>query len=80
MHNRRNSAQSELYRAAPTSLSIQDSERLTLTVDCQRNKDSLFRDALEKGIEIRQRSITIGSWEIAALKSAYEGALESYVR
>jgi phosphoribosylformylglycinamidine synthase len=35
---------------------------------------------IEKGIEIRQRSITLGSWEIAALKSAYEGALESYVR
>jgi phosphoribosylformylglycinamidine synthase II len=35
---------------------------------------------IEKGIEIRQRSITLGSWEIAALRAAYEGALESYVR
>jgi phosphoribosylformylglycinamidine synthase len=35
---------------------------------------------IEKGIEIRQRTITLGSWEIAALKSAYDGALESYVR
>ncbi len=35
---------------------------------------------IEKGIEIRQRQITLGAWEIAALKSAYEGALESYVR
>ncbi|HTS28934.1 MAG TPA: phosphoribosylformylglycinamidine synthase subunit PurL [Bryobacteraceae bacterium] len=35
---------------------------------------------IEKGIEIRQRTITLGSWEIAALRSAYEGALESYVR
>ncbi len=35
---------------------------------------------IEKGIEIRQRTITLGSWEIAALKSAYDGALETYVR
>src|SRR5262249_49865186 len=32
---------------------------------------------IEKGIEIRQRSITLGSWEIAALKQAYDHALES---
>jgi hypothetical protein len=35
---------------------------------------------IEKEIEIRQRTVTLGSWEIAALKSAYDGALESYVR
>jgi len=35
---------------------------------------------IEKGIEIRQRTMTLGSWEIAALKAAYEGALEGYVR
>ena len=35
---------------------------------------------IEKEIEIRQRTVTLGSWEIAALKSAYEGALESYVK
>jgi phosphoribosylformylglycinamidine synthase II len=35
---------------------------------------------IEKGIEIRQRNVTLGSWEIAALKSAYDGALETYVR
>ncbi|MGA7240576.1 MAG: phosphoribosylformylglycinamidine synthase subunit PurL [Bryobacteraceae bacterium] len=32
---------------------------------------------IEKGIEIRQRSITLGSWEIAALKHAYDQALET---
>ncbi len=32
---------------------------------------------IEKGIEIRQRSITLGSWEIAVLKQAYEQALET---
>jgi len=31
---------------------------------------------IEKGIEIRQRSMTLGSWEIATLKNAYETALE----
>ena len=35
---------------------------------------------IEKGIEIRQRTITLGAWEIAVLKSAYEGAMETYVR
>jgi len=35
---------------------------------------------IEKGIELRQRNVTLGSWETAALKSAYDGALETYVR
>jgi phosphoribosylformylglycinamidine (FGAM) synthase-like enzyme len=35
---------------------------------------------IEKGLEIRQRTVTLGSWEIAALKAAYERAFESYVR
>jgi phosphoribosylformylglycinamidine synthase len=32
---------------------------------------------IEKGIEIRQRSNTLGSWETAALKQAYDRALET---
>jgi phosphoribosylformylglycinamidine synthase len=35
---------------------------------------------IEKGIEIRQRAMTLGSWEISSLKSAYSQALETYVR
>jgi phosphoribosylformylglycinamidine synthase len=35
---------------------------------------------IEKGMEIRQRGNTLGSWEISALKSAYREALEAYVR
>jgi phosphoribosylformylglycinamidine synthase subunit PurL len=31
---------------------------------------------IEKGIEIRQRSITLGSWEIAVLKQSYDQSLE----
>jgi phosphoribosylformylglycinamidine synthase len=35
---------------------------------------------IEKGLEIRQRAMTLGSWEIATLKAVYNSALESYVR
>jgi phosphoribosylformylglycinamidine synthase len=35
---------------------------------------------IEKGMEIRQRAMTLGSWEITTLKAVYTGALESYVR
>jgi hypothetical protein len=30
---------------------------------------------MEKGLEIRQRSVTLGSWDIATLKSAYDQQL-----
>jgi phosphoribosylformylglycinamidine synthase subunit PurL len=35
---------------------------------------------IEKGLEIRQRGVTLGSWDVAALKAASEGALEGHVR
>jgi hypothetical protein len=35
---------------------------------------------IEKGLEIRQRSQTLGAWDVAALESAYEQSLESRVR
>jgi phosphoribosylformylglycinamidine synthase len=35
---------------------------------------------IEQGMEIRQRGNTLGSWDIAALRAAYEGALEANVR
>jgi phosphoribosylformylglycinamidine synthase len=35
---------------------------------------------IEKGLEIRQRGVTLGSWEIEALRTAHGEALESYVR
>ena len=34
---------------------------------------------IEKGIEMRQRGVTLGSWDIAALQAAYGHAFESYV-
>jgi phosphoribosylformylglycinamidine synthase subunit PurL len=35
---------------------------------------------IKKGIEIRQRTITLGAWEIGALKTAYTQALEAQVK
>jgi phosphoribosylformylglycinamidine synthase subunit PurL len=35
---------------------------------------------IEKGIEIRQRTITLGSWEIVTLKSIYTHALETHLQ
>jgi phosphoribosylformylglycinamidine synthase len=35
---------------------------------------------IEKGIEIRQRAVTLGSWEISSLKSAYDNALETQLQ
>jgi phosphoribosylformylglycinamidine synthase len=35
---------------------------------------------IDKGIEIRQRTVTLGAWDIAALKSAWEHSLDQHVR
>jgi phosphoribosylformylglycinamidine synthase len=35
---------------------------------------------IEKGIEIRQRAVTLGSWEISNLKSAYDNALATQLQ
>jgi phosphoribosylformylglycinamidine synthase len=35
---------------------------------------------MEKGLEIRQRGVTLGSWEIEPLRAAHGEAFESYVR
>ncbi len=35
---------------------------------------------IERGIEIRQRTMTLGSWDISSLKSVYCQALESHVK
>jgi phosphoribosylformylglycinamidine synthase len=37
-------------------------------------------ETMESGMEIRQRGNTLGSWDIAALKTAFGEALEAYVR
>jgi phosphoribosylformylglycinamidine synthase II len=35
---------------------------------------------IEKGLEIRQRSQTLGAWELSALESSYEQSLETQLR
>ena len=35
---------------------------------------------VERGLEIRQRGVTLGSWEIERLAAAHGEALESHVR
>ena len=35
---------------------------------------------INKGLEIRQRGVTLGSWEIEPLRAAHREALETYVR
>jgi len=37
-------------------------------------------ETMKAGMEIRQRGNTLGSWEIASLRAAYQEALESHVR
>jgi phosphoribosylformylglycinamidine synthase len=37
-------------------------------------------ETMEAGMEIRQHAVTLGSWEIAALKSVFGEALEAHVR
>ncbi len=35
---------------------------------------------IERGLEIRQRSQTLGAWDLATLESAYERSLETHLR
>jgi phosphoribosylformylglycinamidine synthase len=71
-----------LFHEAPSRILISTSQPKRIAEIAKKHEIEcpVVGVTIEKGIEIRQRSITIGSWEIAALKAAYEGALESYVR
>jgi phosphoribosylformylglycinamidine synthase len=40
----------------------------------------LIGSTIEKGLEIRQRGVTLGSWDVASLGAAHGEALETYVR
>jgi phosphoribosylformylglycinamidine synthase II len=70
------------FHEAPSRILISTSQpkRIAAIAEKYEIDAPLVGVTIEKGIEIRQRKLTLGSWEIAALKSAYEGALESYVR
>jgi phosphoribosylformylglycinamidine synthase len=71
-----------MFHEAPSRILISTSnpKRISQIAEKHSIECPVVGTTIEKGIEIRQRSITLGSWEIAALRAAYEGALESYVR
>jgi phosphoribosylformylglycinamidine synthase II len=67
------------FHEAPSRILISTANpRRALTIAAMHGVEApVVGVTIEKGIEIRQRSITLGSWEIAALKQAYDQALES---
>jgi phosphoribosylformylglycinamidine synthase II len=71
-----------MFHEAPSRILISTAhpKRISAIAEKHAVECPIVGTTIEKGIEIRQRSITLGSWEIAALRAAYEGALESYVR
>ena len=71
-----------MFHEAPSRilLSTNNPKRIAAIAEKYEVEAPVVGVTIEKGIEIRQRTITLGSWEIAALKVAYEGALETYVR
>ncbi len=71
-----------LFHEAPSRILIStaDPKRVAAIAKKFEVEAPVVGVTIEKGIEIRQRNVTLGSWEIAALKSAYDGALETYVR
>jgi phosphoribosylformylglycinamidine (FGAM) synthase-like enzyme len=70
------------FHEAPSRIliSTNNAKRVSAIAEKYEVEATVLGVTIEKEIEIRQRTVTLGSWEIAALKSAYDGALESYVR
>jgi phosphoribosylformylglycinamidine synthase len=68
-----------LFHEAPSRILISTANPKRVAVIAQsHNVDApVVGVTIEKGIEIRQRSNTLGSWETAALKQAYDRALET---
>ena len=71
-----------MFHEAPSRILIStaDPKRVAAIAEKFEVEAPVVGVTIEKGIEIRQRNVTLGSWDIAALKSAYDGALETYVR
>jgi phosphoribosylformylglycinamidine synthase subunit PurL len=71
-----------VFHEAPSRILISttDPKRVTAIAKKFEVEAPVVGVTIEKGIEIRQRNVTLGAWDIAALKSAYESAFESYVR
>jgi len=70
------------FHEAPSRILIStaDPKRVTAIAEKYEIEAPVVGVTIEKGLEIRQRTVTLGSWEIAALKSTFERAFESYVR
>ncbi len=69
------------FHEAPSRILIStgDPKRVAAIAEKYEIEAPVVGVTIEKGLEIRQRTVTLGSWEIAALKTAYERAFESYV-
>jgi phosphoribosylformylglycinamidine synthase subunit PurL len=68
-----------MFHEAPSRILISTAhpKRVTAIAEKHAVECPIIGQTIEKGIEIRQRSITLGSWEIAALRHAFESSLES---
>jgi phosphoribosylformylglycinamidine synthase len=66
------------FHEAPSRILIStaNARRVSSIAERHRVEAPVVGVTIEKGIEIRQRSITLGSWEISALNQAYEQSLE----
>jgi len=69
------------FHEAPSRILIStaDPKRVTAIAEKYEIEAPVVGVTIEKGLEIRQRTVTLGSWEIAALRTSYERAFESYV-
>jgi hypothetical protein len=68
-----------MFHEAPSRILLTTSQpkRVAAIAEKHAVECPVLGTTIEKGIEIRQRSITLGSWEIGALRTAFEGSLEN---
>jgi phosphoribosylformylglycinamidine synthase len=71
-----------LFHEGPSRIVISTSNPKKIEQIAQKHEVEapVIGHTIEKGLEIRQRSQTLGAWELAALESAYERSLESQLR
>ena len=71
-----------LFHEAPSRILITTTnpKRVAQVAEKHEIECPIVGITIEKGIEIRQRNITLGSWEIATLRAAYESSLESHLK
>ena len=71
-----------MFHEAPSRILISTTnpKRISTIAEKHAVECPIVGTTIEKGIEIRQRNITLGSWEIAALRAAYESSLETQLK